>query len=123
MVLNWDAMKSPRMLKAFKRASIEMRSDTYAAIQFSYQLGYGTAETDTSNAYSLQSFTQGFTLWDTGALYDDFVWDGQSLAPSEADMTGTGENIQVTISSTTNYIAQYTINSLIYHFVNRRPLR
>ncbi len=122
IVLAWDPMGSPRMLKAFKRASIEMNSQTYAAIQFSYQLGYGTAEIEPSNAYNAESFTQGFALWDS-MTFDEFYWDGQSILPSECDMTGTGENIQVTITSGTDYVDSFTINSLIYHYSNRRFLR
>jgi hypothetical protein len=38
-------------------------------------------------------------------------------------MTGTAENVQFTISSGTNYIAAYTVNSIISHFTPRRGIR
>ena len=123
IILSWDAIKSPRFLKAFKHASIELFSNVYAAIQFSYQLGYGSPEIDVSNAYTLATQTQGFGLWDSTQIWDDLYWDGQSLQPSEVDMTGSGENVQVCIASSQDYIDSYTLNSIIYHYTMRRALR
>lgn len=122
-VLTWDAMKSPRVLKAFKQASIELRSDTYAAIQVSYTLGYGSPNIDMSIAYDLESSSQGFSLWDSGALWDEFYWDGSALLPTDVDLTGTGENIQMAIASSTDYIDSFTINSIVYNFIRRRMIR
>ena len=122
-VLTWDAMKSPRVLKAFKQASIELRSETYAAIQVSYQLGYGSPNIDVSLAYTLESLSQGFLLWDSSATWDEFYWDGSSLLPTDVDLTGTGENIQLAIASSTDYIDAYTINSIVYNFIRRRMIR
>ena len=122
MILNWDNDGSPRMLKAYKHASIEMRSETYASIQFSYQLAYGSQEIDIPIGIQAESFLQGFTLWDV-MTWDDFYWDGQSLLPSEVDMTGTGENVQIAIGSSSDYIDSYTINSVITHYTMRRALR
>jgi len=121
-ILNWDAMRSPRWLKAYKQASIEFSSTSYAAIQFSYQLGYGSPNIDPSLGYTLESATQGFSLWDSGS-WDEGYWDGQQLGPLEVDMTGTGENVQVAIASSTDYIDSYTLNSITYHYLPRRMLR
>ena len=60
--------------------------------------------------------------WDS-FTWDNFVWDGQTLSPTDVDMTGTAENVQITVSSGTNYIGAYTVNSLIHHYSNRRGIR
>lgn len=122
MVMNWDAMKSPRMLKAYKHATLEVSGLSYASIQFSYQLGYGTSELDNSNGAMYPINAQGYYNWDE-FTWDEFTWDGQSLLPTEADMTGTAENVSVMLSSTTDYIDSYTINSIIYSYIMRRALR
>ncbi len=122
IVTAWDHLGSPRILKGFKHASLELRSDTYVALDFSYQLGYGTPEIPASQIYNTQSFTTGFSLYDV-FTWDQFTWDGTSLTPSELDMPGSGENVQVTFASSTPYIDEYRLSSIIYHYTNQRALR
>jgi hypothetical protein len=121
VTLAWDALKSPRLLKRFRRASIEMQGTGYAAINFGYQLGYGSADIGQPNDTSYPSnFSAPY--WDS-FVWDAFVWDGQTLMPTDVGMTGTAENVQVTIRSTTNYIEAYNLNSLIYQYSDRRQMR
>ena len=119
---NWDPVKSPRILKRFRAASIEMQGTGYAAIQFGYQLAYGSPNTGQPLATAA---TSGFTAapnWDQ-FVWDNFVWDGITVSPTDIDLQGTAENIQPTISSGTNYISPYTVGSIIYHYSMRRGLR
>lgn len=121
ITLAWDALKSPRVLKRYLRASIEMQGTGYAEINFGFQLGYGTAliGQPTNVAYP-----SGFSLayWDN-FTWDAFVWDGQTLMPTDVGMNGTAENVQVTIGSGTNYMDAYTLNSVIYQYIVRRQMR
>jgi hypothetical protein len=118
----WDALKSPRILKRFRAASIEVQGDSYAEIQFGYQLGYDSAQiaqlAPTDQVLNLGTVPH----WDS-FVWDSFVWDGTGLTPTDVDETGTAENIRVTISSGTNFIGAYTINSIIHHYSMRRGLR
>lgn len=118
----WDALKSPRILKRFRAASVEMQGSSYAAIQFGYQLGYGSANIGQPTPVAYSSGFTGSAAWDS-FTWDSFTWDGQTLMPTDVDVTGTAENIQVTISSGTNYIASYNVNSLILHYTPRRGMR
>ena len=118
----WDAIKSPRILKRFRAASIEMQGSAYAEIQFGYQLGYGSQNIGQPGNVNYTSGFSGAPIWDS-FTWDAFVWDGQTLSPTDVDVTGTAENIQVTISSGTNYIDAYNINSLIHHYTARRGIR
>lgn len=122
ITLNWDPIKSPRLLKRFRAASIEIASDSYAQVIFGYQLGYGSTNIGTPADFTSASNFSSVPKWDT-MVWDKFTWDGQTLLPTDVDMTGTGENVQVTIKSTTNYIAAYQLNSVIYHYSMRRGLR
>lgn len=118
----WDPVKSPRILKRWRAASMEVQGSAYADIQFGYLLGYGTplipqpATVDTSSNFKSAPHWDSFT-------WDQFTWDGSTLSPTDVDMTGTGENVQFTITSGGNYIGAYTLNSIIAHFSMRRGLR
>jgi hypothetical protein len=118
----WDAIKSPRILKRFRAASIEVQGDNYTEIQYGYQLGYNSDQIaqipDTSAVLNLGTVP----FWDS-FVWDEFTWDGSGLFPTDVDETGTAENVRVTITSGTNYIAPYTINSIIHHYSMRRGMR
>ena len=116
-----DYIKSPRWLKRFYRASIQIEGDTYAAIGFNYALGDNSPliGQPTANTYP-SSFSPA--QWDN-ATWDNFYWDGTTTTPTYADMTGTANDVQPIISSGTNYIAPYTISMIIYDYSVRRRLR
>lgn len=124
VTLAWDALKSPRVRKRFRAASIEVSGDSYAAIEFGYALGYGTPAISQPSAIDIEANFSAAPQWDGGITWDSgFIWDGQTLSPSDVDMTGTAENVQVTLRSGTNYIAPYQINSIVYHWSARRGIR
>jgi hypothetical protein len=122
LVLAWDAIKTPRVHKRYRRASFEVQSAYYAAFSFGYSLGYGTAEVVQQTPESYTTNFSGVPQWDT-MVWDQFTWDGSTLSPSEVDMRGTAENFQVTLRSGTDYIYPFTINSEIVHYSFRRRVR
>jgi hypothetical protein len=119
--LAWDAIKSPRTLKRFRASSIEIQATSYIELQFGYQLGYGSTSIMQPNSVVYPS-NFATPYWDM-FTWDNFTWDGQTLAPTEISMTGTGENIQVTLTTTGNFIDTFNVNSVIYHYSLRRGLR
>lgn len=122
LTLNWDPVKSPRILKRFRAASLEVQGGGYADLSFGYQLGYGSPLVGQPIP---ESVVTSFTLapaWDS-FTWDRFVWDGQATTPSDVDVTGTGENVQATISCGTNYTQAFTLNSIIWHYSMRRGIR
>jgi len=123
ITLNYDAIRGPRILKRYRKASAEMSGSTYAPISVSYSLGYGR---DDIAPQAVASYASDFSVgqWDSGLLWDSgLVWDGRSLLPNEIELMGTAENIAVTFSNNTDYTGQFTINSLIIHYTPRRGLR
>ncbi len=116
-----NAIKSPRLLKRFRKGSVEVTGDSYAEIQFGYLLAYASPEV----AQPLDSIYQldlRNPFWDS-MIWDNFIFDGRDIAPTEIDMTGTGENVAVAISSVSNLFRPFTINSIILHYSTRRGLR
>lgn len=118
----WNPIGTPRILKRFRAASVEMQGTAYAAISFGYQLGYGTPLIGQPLPVNAASGFSSAPMWDA-FTWDNFVWDGQTLSPTDVDMTGTGENVQFTITAGTNYIDAFTINSIITHWTPRRGMR
>jgi hypothetical protein len=117
-----DPVKSPRILKRFRAGSIEVQGAGYAEIQYGYALGYANPLVEQPAPIAAALNLSQLAHWDQ-MTWDNFVWDGTNLLPTDVDETGTAENIQVTISSGTNYIASYTLNSVIHHYSMRRGIR
>lgn len=117
----WDYIKTPRWLKQYRCASIEMQGYAYAAISFNYALNDNSTLTGQPSA---TAYTSSFSpaLWDA-AYWDNFFWDGQTISPTYADMTGTAQDVQPTISSSTAYIQPFNVSSIIYQYSVRRRLR
>lgn len=122
LIFNWNSMKSPRVHKRFRRASLEMQSSHYANFSFGYSLGYGSPEIPQPTPESYDSGFSSAPVWDS-FIWDSFTWDGVTLIPSEVRMVGTAENVQIAIRSGTNYIQPYVLNSMIFHYSFRRGIR
>ena len=118
----WDAVQTPRILKRFRAASLEVQGGGYADISFGYQLGYGSALVGQPLPESVVTAFTSAAAWDQ-FTWDQFTWDGQTTTPTDVDVTGTAENVQAVLACGTNYIPAFTLNSVIWHFSLRRGLR
>ncbi len=118
----WDYIKNTtRWLKRYRNASIEIQGTAYAAVDFGYALGGNTPLISQPMSQNYQSSFSP-ARWDA-ATWDNFFWDGQTVIPTYADMTGTAVNVQPTIGSSTNYIQPYIVSSISYDYVVRRHMR
>ena len=121
MTLVFNAIGSPRLLKRFRRGSLEITGTGYAEFAFNYDLAYSSTyigqETQSTYASNLLA-----SFWDA-ATWDAFVWDGRTLAPSEVEMKGTAENIAIRVASISAIYQPFTINSIILHYTPRRGIR
>jgi hypothetical protein len=119
--LVYNSVKSPRILKTFRHASVELTGDSYCEIAFGYDLAYRSPAlspaADTTYANDLRS-----PYWDS-MIWDNFVWDGTDIAPSEVGLEGTAENMAVRISSVSALFQPFTVNNIIVHYTPRRGLR
>lgn len=121
ITLVYNSINSPRILKRYRTASVELTGDSYAEFGLGYDLGYRSPEyvqpADEVYENDLRS-----AFWDSFE-WDNFVWDGRDLSPSEVEVTGTAENIALRISSVSALLAPFTVNSIIVHYSLRRGLR
>ena len=118
----WDAAGSPRILKRYRAASLEIRSPSYAEVQMRYDLGYNSNLIGQDASTNLPINLGDAPYWDS-FTWDAFTWDSGTITPSDVSVNGTAENIRFTIASGTNYMASYTLASVIYHYSMRRGLR
>lgn len=119
--LVYNSEGSPRVLKRFRKASVEMTGDSYAQIAFGYDLAYrSTALSQPSDASYANDLRQAY--WDS-MTWDNFVWDGSDITPTEIEVDGTAENMAIRISSVSALLQPFTVNNIIVHYTPRRGLR
>lgn len=119
--LVYNTINSPRLLKRFRKASVEMTGSSYAEILFGYDLGYRSlAYTQPGDVEYTNDLRPGY--WDA-AQWDTLVWDGSDISPSEIEVEGTAENMAVRISTSSAILQPFTVNSVIVHYTTRRGLR
>lgn len=123
LAMNWDSKKSPRIIKDYRLASLEMQGNFYASLTFAYILGYGSAEYEQQVGIVEESNFRGAAKWDSGLLWDAFVWDGSTTGPTECEMSGAAENFQVRLSGSSDYVYPFSASSLTTHFIPRRVMR
>jgi hypothetical protein len=117
----FDSKDSHRVIKRYRKASLEVTGSIYAAFSVGYALGYSAATVGQppSAAYNI-AFTSA--IWDA-FTWDNFTWDGVNLLPAEIEITGTAENIALSIASTSDLVQPFTINTATIHYTPRRGLR
>ncbi len=121
VLLTYNHTGSPRVLKRYRKGSLEIGGTGYAEFTFAYELGYSTPLISQPLGSVYESALVA-SYWDS-VNWDSFVWDGRTLAPSEVEVNGTAENIAVRISSISDTYPQFTVNSVILHYSLRRGLR
>lgn len=119
--LNFNPVRSPRLRKRWMRASAEITGQAFAEFAFGYELGYGLPDNEQPMAASYEvRFSPA--LWDQ-FTWDNFTWDGKVLAPTELEMLGTAENVALRFGGESDFVGEFTINSVIMHYIIRRGLR
>jgi hypothetical protein len=119
--LAFHHMGSPRQLKQWRKAVIEVSGTSYTEFQVGYLIGYGSTEVPQSPATSVTSMLSG-TAWDS-FVWDSFFWDGTNLSPSEVDLDGTAENISLAFTGDSDEFDSFTLNGSICSFTPRRAMR
>jgi hypothetical protein len=113
--------KTPRLMKSYKHGAMEVSGTGYAEMTLSADLGYASADIiQPGNRTVVTSFAAAF--WDA-FTWDAFYWDGQTLMPSEFDLTGDAENCSLKIHSISDYFAPFKLSGAIVNYIPRRIVR
>lgn len=118
---NHNHISSARILKRFRRAMIDITSDSYFQCDFGYLLDYGRNLTLQPN-YTTYGDKVVIPLWDS-FTWDAFTWDGVSNSPLECDMNGTSTNYAMAFRSYSAIFNKFTLNSAVIAYTNRRNQR
>lgn len=121
LYLVFNHSQSPRLLKGYRRAALEVSGTGYATFGVSYELGYGSTEYAQPGTVTVEAALSP-AYWDS-FTWDAFVWDGKSLLPTELDLAGTAENISIRILSSSDYFDSTLLTGVIVHYTPRRQLR
>lgn len=112
---------SPRKLKHFHKAVIEVSGSNYCGFTFGYSLAYGSTDVP-QPGNSSQTSNLAQTAWD-GFTWDSFFWDGQTLIPSEIDLDGDAENISLVFSGSSDEYDSFTLNGAVISYSWRRGIK
>lgn len=121
LTINWASQGNSRMLHRYRKGSIEISGGAYARVAFGYSLGYGSDNYLQSGAANYEALMTS-AQWD-GGNWDSFSWDGRALLPTDVEMNGTAENVQITLSGNSDEYEAFSINSIILHYTPRRGVR
>jgi hypothetical protein len=122
MVTNININKQLRLHKRFRRCVLEVQGTSYAEFLVGYNFDWAS-DTMLQHLFSDASVILASTsAWDT-FYWDNFYWDGKTVSPSYLELNGSGENIQLIVSSDSDFIAEFAINSAVLHYTLRRGKR
>ena len=110
-----------RILKRYRKASLELRSDAYLEFDIGYSMAFGSDEVAQGERQTYAQFLRE-VYWDA-FVWDAFNWDGSGTVPAEIDLTGTAENISMRITGMSATSKPYTISAITTHYTQRRGLR
>jgi hypothetical protein len=119
--LAFNHFKSPRQLKRWRKAVVEVTGSGYAEFAMASLIGYGSSDLPAGDSQTIITSLQPAN-WDD-LDWDDFFWDGQTLSPAEADLDGTAENISLIFSGASDQYEPITLNGAILSYTPQRALR
>ena len=122
MELAFNNMKSPQIVKRFRKIVLEMTGSSYAEFSLGYQLGYGaTAVSQPTDVDATTGFDAN-SVWDT-FVWDNFFWDGNTLAPSDFTVEGSAENIAIAVRGSSDKFLPFTFTGAMTHYTPRQRIR
>jgi hypothetical protein len=117
----FDNFGSPTIKKKFHKLTVEAKGTGYSKFYSSYELSYGDANVIQPNE-TTKELTFAVGSWDNGN-WDVGIWDGKTLTPSYFKLYGTGENISLKLSGSSDYCSQLKMSGALVQFKATREMR
>lgn len=109
---------SPEQLKSFIKATLDLSGAGYHSFSVGYAIAYGSTNIP-QGATTTHTSNLEVAKWDD-FTWDQFYWDGQSVSPSEVTLSGTGENISLALSGSSDEFSTITFNGAVVTYKPRR---
>lgn len=122
MNTNINCVKSPRIRKRFRRLVLEMQGTGYVEMQVGYSFDWATEHVLPHLFVNGVGLFSPPPVWDE-MIWDAFFWDGRSDDSISVELNGTGENLQFMVVVDSDYVAEFTLPSAIFHYTPRRGNR
>ena len=119
---NVNCVKTPRLRKRFRKCVLEIQASAYVEMQVGYAFEWASSRMLPHNFEDAEGFFSGLSFWDD-MIWDAFFWDGKSDDAISVNLDGTGENLQLQVLTRSDYIAEFTLPSVIFHYTPRRGNR
>jgi len=122
--LEFNYTGSNRILKRYRKCSIELSSPTLSFIELfvGYSLGYDSDEYAQSDIGRKVQTSLGIARWGD-FFWGKAFWGSSGLAPAEISLAGTSENIAIIMYGSSAGINPFTINSFTINYTSRRVMR
>lgn len=119
--LPYNHLKTPRYLKTFRKAVLDIVVDEYATLSTSYDLAGGSPVYAQSSADSKATVGAG-GYWDQ-FTWDDFTWDAPIVTSFDVPLGGTEKNISLLVYGNSAIDSPHTIQGATFQFTIRRLAR
>lgn len=120
--LAFNHSKSPRVRKRYRRGVLEVDVDSYSEVNISYDLGYGTPNTQPAAVSSDRSLNGGGGYWDQ-FTWEEFFWDSETVVTPSIAIDGTEKNISMLFYSSRAQDQSHTLQGLTLFYSLRRAER
>jgi hypothetical protein len=121
-ITNVNVVKLLRIRKRFRRCALEVQGENYTEFSVGYNFDWASADIGQHLFSTGVAVLSPTPVWDN-FYWDNFYWDGVLISPSYLELNGTGENIQLILSSNSDFVGEFSINSVILHYTPRRGMR
>jgi len=119
--LAYNHLKSPTRMKRYRKAEFEVKGEGYCEFQFTYYLDYDSTY-QAQPAYTTEITSLAPAIWDS-FIWDAFFWDGVPLTPSSFLMAGSGRNISLSLSGSSDYYNQIRFSGALLQYSPTRDKR
>lgn len=121
MNLVFNASNSMRVLKRYRRITLEATGTDYALFRMTYSLSYGNGSSAQPDTVTIESDYK-VPYWDAFD-WDAFIWDGQALQIHSKAVSGVGENISIQLSGSDNYSSPVKFSGALIEYSPLRTMR
>jgi hypothetical protein len=119
--LPFNNLKSPTVIKKYRKAEIGIESESASKIDIGYELGYVDSRKGQPSLMVKDVAGTG-AKWD-GFTWDEFTWDSALVNSLDLRLSGSSTNVGLSFYAVSSSIKPFTVQSVVIHYTPRRLKR